>query len=43
MLHGYTHNIINLSDTDLATVMYCSEIFDPNKLDTFLDKVVKDN
>ena len=40
MLPGYTHNIINLSDTeDLVTVMYCNEIFDPNKPDTFFDKV----
>ena len=36
MLPGYTHNIINLSNThDLVTVMYCNEIFDPNKPDTF--------
>lgn len=36
MLPGYTHNIINLSDTqDLVTVMYCNEIFNPNKPDTF--------
>lgn len=42
MLPGYTHNIINLSDTqDLVTVMYCNEIFDPNRPDTFFDKVVK--
>lgn len=41
MLPGYTHNIINLSDTqDLVTVMYCNEIFDPNRPDTFFDKVV---
>ena len=40
MLPGYTHNIINLSDTeDLVTVMYCNEIFDPNKPDTFFEKV----
>ena len=40
MLPGYTHNIINLSDTeDLVTVMYCNEIFDPNKPDTYFDKV----
>ena len=40
MLPGYTHNIINLSDTeDLVTVMYCNEIFDPNKPDTFFKKV----
>ena len=40
MLPGYTHNIINLSDTeDLVTVMYCNEIFDPQHPDTFFDKV----
>jgi UDP-2-acetamido-2,6-beta-L-arabino-hexul-4-ose reductase len=40
MLPGYTHNIINLSDTEnLVTVMYCNEIFDPNKPDTFFEKV----
>ena len=43
MLPGYTHNIINLSDTqDLVTVMYCNEIFNPNRPDTFFDKVVKE-
>lgn len=42
MLPGYTHNIINLSDTeDLVTVMYCNEIFNPNRPDTFFDKVIK--
>ena len=36
MLPGYTHNIINLSDTeDLVTVMWANECFDPNKPDTF--------
>ena len=40
MLPGYTHNIINLSDTeDLVTVMYCNEIFDQNKPDTFFEPV----
>ena len=40
MLPGYTHNIINLSDSeDLVTVMYCNEIFDPNRPDTFFEKV----
>ena len=40
MLPGYTHNIINLSDTEnLVTVMYCNEIFDPNKPDTYFEKV----
>ena len=42
MLPGYTHNIINLSDTqDLVTVMYCNEIFNPERPDTFFDKVGK--
>ena len=40
MLPGYTHNIINLSDTeDLVTVMYCNEVFNPNKPDTYFDQV----
>ena len=40
MLPGYTHNIINLSKTeDLVTVMYCNEIFDPDRPDTFFEKV----
>ena len=40
MLPGYTHNIINLSNTqDLVTVMWANEIFDPNKPDTFFEKV----
>ena len=40
MLPGYTHNIINLSDTEnLVTVMYFNEIFDPNRPDTFFEKV----
>ena len=40
MLPGYTHNIINLSDTeDLVTVMWANEVFDPAKPDTFFEKV----
>ncbi len=40
MLPGYTHNIINLSDTeDLVTVMWANECFDPNKPDTFFEVV----
>ena len=40
MLPGYTHNIINLSDTeDLVTVMYCNEVFDPGRPDTFFEPV----
>ena len=42
MLPGYTHNIINLSDTEnLVTVMYCNEIFNPNKPDTYFEPVEK--
>ena len=42
MLPGYTHNIINLSDTqDLVTVMYCNEIFNPDRPDTYGDPVVR--
>ncbi len=40
MLPGYTHNIINLSDTqDLVTLMWANESFDPNRPDTFFEKV----
>ncbi|MCR5819944.1 MAG: capsular polysaccharide biosynthesis protein CapF [Bacteroidaceae bacterium] len=40
MLPGYTHNIINLSDSEnLVTVMYCNEIFNPEKPDTFFEPV----
>lgn len=40
MIPGYTHNIINLSDTeDLITFMWCNECFDANRPDTFLEKV----
>ena len=40
MLPGYTHNIINLSDTeDLVTLMWANELFDPTRPDTFGEKV----
>lgn len=40
MLPGYTHNIINLSDTeDLVTVMWANESFDPEKPDTYFEPV----
>lgn len=40
MLPGYTHNIINLSDTeDLVTVMWANESFDPNRPDTYFEPV----
>ena len=42
MLPGYTHNIINLSDTeDLVTLMWANELFDPAHPDTFFEKVEK--
>ncbi len=40
MIPGYTHNIINLSDTDdLVTFMWCNEPFDPKHPDTYFDPV----
>ena len=40
MLPGYTHNIINLSDTEnLVTLMWANEIFDPNHPDTYREFV----
>lgn len=40
MIPGWTHSIINLSDTeDLVTVMTCNEVFDPEKPDTFSEPV----
>ena len=40
MIPGWTHNIINLSETEnLVTVMTCNEIYDPNRPDTFFEKV----
>lgn len=40
MLPGYTHEIVNLSDTeDLITVMWCNECFDPQRPDTYFEPV----
>lgn len=40
MLPGYTHNIINLSDTEpLVTLMWANELFDPNRPDTYFEPV----
>ncbi|MBE7037949.1 MAG: capsular polysaccharide biosynthesis protein CapF [Ruminococcaceae bacterium] len=40
MIPGYTHNIINLSDTeDLVTFMWCNECFNPEKPDTYFEEV----
>ena len=42
MLPGYTHNIINLSESeDLVTVMWCNECFDPSRPDTYFEPVEK--
>ena len=32
---GYTHNIENLGDTDMVTIMWCNECFNPDKPDTY--------
>ena len=40
MLPGYTHNIINLSETEnLVTLMWANEAFDPDRPDTYFEKV----
>lgn len=40
MLPGYTHSIVNLSDTDdLVTVMWANENFDPMHPDTYFEEV----
>jgi UDP-2-acetamido-2,6-beta-L-arabino-hexul-4-ose reductase len=40
MLPGYTHNIVNLSDTEpLITLMWANELFDPNRPDTYFEPV----
>lgn len=40
MLPGYTHNIINLSETEnLVTVMWANELFNPNRPDTYFEPV----
>lgn len=42
MIPGYTHNIINLSETeDLVTFMWCNECFNPDKPDTYFEEVEK--
>ncbi|WP_416327618.1 NAD-dependent epimerase/dehydratase family protein [[Eubacterium] hominis] len=37
---GYTHNIINVGDTDMVTIMWANEMFDPNKPDTYFEKIL---
>lgn len=36
---GYTHNISNTGETDMVTVMWCNELYDPEKPDTFFESV----
>ena len=36
---GYTHNIENIGDTDMVTVMWANEPFDPEKPDTYFEEV----
>lgn len=38
---GYTHNIINLGDSDMVTIMWANEAFNPNKPDTYFMEVAK--
>ena len=39
-LPGYAHNIINLSETEnLVTIIWCNELFDPNRPDTYFEPV----
>ena len=38
---GYTHNIENLGDSDMVTVMWCNECFNPEKPDTFFEPIKK--
>lgn len=39
---GFTHNIVNVGDTDLITFMWCNECFDPEKPDTFYLPVIEE-
>ena len=39
---GYTHNIINVGETDMVTLMWCNECFNPDKPDTIFEPVIKE-
>ena len=39
MLPGFTHEITNIGQTDLVTIMTCNEVFDPNHPDTFFEPI----
>ena len=36
---GYTHSIVNEGDTDLVTLMWCNECYDPDRPDTMAEAV----
>lgn len=38
---GYTHNIINTGNSEMVTIMWANETFDPKKPDTYFERVVK--
>ena len=40
---GYTHNIINEGETDMVTLMWCNECFNPDKPDTIFEPVIKED
>lgn len=42
MKPSFSHEITNIGDTDLVTIMTCNEIFDPDKPDTFFEKIEAD-
>jgi len=39
MLPGFTHEITNIGETDLVTIMICNEVFDQNHPDTFFERI----
>ena len=40
---GYTHSIVNDGDTDLVTLIWCNECFDPDRPDTIYEAVELEN
>ncbi|MEG1346377.1 MAG: hypothetical protein RSC78_06560, partial [Acidaminococcaceae bacterium] len=40
---GYTHNIVNKGTSDMVTFMWCNECYNPDKPDTFFEKVDEDD
>lgn len=39
---GYTHNIVNVGETDMVTLMWCNECFNPDKPDTIFEPVIRE-